>query len=272
MAEYYIGNVMVSTDNSYLEHHGIQGQKWGLRRYRNYDGTLTSAGKARYGGGEGGSDGSSSSKSSSSVGSRVKAAVKKASETVVEATKKKVKKSLGMKTIPDKEKDPEGYEAAKQKAIKSGTADEVMQFKGDLTNKELGDAYQRLNYENLISKYTSEGQKVPKEISLESSIKKVTDYINTGLNLAKSIQSVKEMRQEREEAKKPKKRSEASKYAEDAYTEIFKDLSKRLKKDKNATIDFAKVQQAYKNANQLSLLEQMFKEDSGGGKKKKNKG
>lgn len=32
-----------------IEHHGIKGQKWGVRKYQNPDGTLTPAGKARYG-------------------------------------------------------------------------------------------------------------------------------------------------------------------------------------------------------------------------------
>ena len=31
-----------------LEHHGIKGQKWGVRRYQNEDGTLTPEGKERY--------------------------------------------------------------------------------------------------------------------------------------------------------------------------------------------------------------------------------
>lgn len=34
----------------YLAHHGIKGMKWGVRRYQNYDGTLTAAGKARIAG------------------------------------------------------------------------------------------------------------------------------------------------------------------------------------------------------------------------------
>ena len=34
--------------NSYLMHHGIKGQKWGVRRYQNLDRTRTEEGKIRY--------------------------------------------------------------------------------------------------------------------------------------------------------------------------------------------------------------------------------
>lgn len=39
----------LTNQNDFLEHHGILGQKWGIRRFQNKDGSLTPEGRERYG-------------------------------------------------------------------------------------------------------------------------------------------------------------------------------------------------------------------------------
>ena len=43
------GTYIAVSKDAYLAHHGILGLKWGIRRYQNTDGSLTDAGKKRYG-------------------------------------------------------------------------------------------------------------------------------------------------------------------------------------------------------------------------------
>ena len=64
-------------DGDYLAHHGIKGQKWGVRRYQNGDGSLTPEGRQRYG---------------------VSSKLRKAASVVGRAAGKAVRKATGRET------------------------------------------------------------------------------------------------------------------------------------------------------------------------------
>ena len=49
MGNYRLGIEINEGYGTYLAHHGIKGQKWGIRRFQHLDGTLTEEGKIRYG-------------------------------------------------------------------------------------------------------------------------------------------------------------------------------------------------------------------------------
>lgn len=92
-------------ETDYLAHHGILGQKWGVRRYQNYDGSLTSLGRKRRG------------YSSDSVGKKIKSAAndlkkshqarKEQKAKELEVTKRKARKEeaerQAKKAIQDEE-------------------------------------------------------------------------------------------------------------------------------------------------------------------------
>ena len=46
LGSYYIGSNL--NQSYYISHHGILGQKWGIRRFQNPDGTYTDQGRKRY--------------------------------------------------------------------------------------------------------------------------------------------------------------------------------------------------------------------------------
>lgn len=132
-------------ENTELIHWGIKGMRWGIRRYQNKDGSLTAAGRKRYGDGE---------------------------------------------AISDTSK--ESYEEGKARALKSGSATDVLKYQGDLSNKELEDALQRIRKENELKGYSDKEIAAGKDKAEQifNKMGKVTDYAVTAAktwNMAANI-------------------------------------------------------------------------------------
>ena len=109
-------------DNNELQHWGIKGQKWGLRRFQNKDGSLTPAGRKRYGEEE--------DEKSKKDGAKPKTEPK--TETEVEAPKPKTKAEV----------------------LKSGSAKDLMEFRGEISAAEYQNVFKRFEDEKKLASYS----------------------------------------------------------------------------------------------------------------------
>lgn len=165
--------------NDELMHYGIKGQKWGIRRYQNEDGSLTSAGRKKY-------------------RQEIKAENKKAFEYGRDATvaanaatyarnqqiksQKKLDKALA--------KDPEMLKKSTQKKYKRTLADIKSEKEMEKYAKET-EARAKKHCDSLIKKYGSENVKALKYGNYKTKDGKVTQRLNervvTGKEFAKDV-------------------------------------------------------------------------------------
>lgn len=146
----------------YLVHSGITGMKWGVRRFQNEDGTLTEAGKIRYG-----AKGSAPRHKPSNA----RKLAKKRAANLEKARQAKAAKAA--------------HEAEKKNAVERGSAEEVMKFKTELSNKELQDVVNRLRLESQLSDFLPKEEVKTKSKNLVDKVVDVAD--KTRSNVEKGI-------------------------------------------------------------------------------------
>ena len=146
-----------------LRHHGIKGQKWGVRRFQNADGSLTSAGRKRYG------DGESSYDYGKDSGGRKVVRVSKGSsvEDYQNAIKKTKAAGESVENIRKFNNDVKRIkDPAMEKRIRKSTE--------QMTDKEL---QQRVNRLNMEDNYT-------RMMMHREQLKQGEDYVNRVLDVS----------------------------------------------------------------------------------------
>ena len=131
-----------------LEHAGIKGMKWGVRRFQNKDGTLTDAGKKRY-------------------------AKLQSQLDELDGAKKKTEKS-----------EAESTEQKRAKLLTSTDAKELYENRNLLTTNEIKDRLNRINSEARLKDLSESSKetgydKVDKILKLGRKVNEVYEFTNT---------------------------------------------------------------------------------------------
>ena len=151
-----------------LVHHGVKGQKWGRRRYQNADGSLTPAGKQRYG---------SESNFETQYNAQQKAAmnaVKKVSDEGVKTARVGKEYEAERSRKKQRKADKALEEAVRDKARK-------------MSDQELREAVNRLNMEENYTRMMQNRERI--DVG-ESAVSKMLDGTMKGLTLASTALAI----------------------------------------------------------------------------------
>lgn len=270
MAEYYGIHY-----DSVIEHHGIKGQKWGVRRYQNPDGTLTPLGRKKLGRLEQRASEVKTSMEKAKARYTALTAKKKSGKAttaelkelknITSSLKKTSKKLTNLERKKSKLSGPDVKEKTLDEVVRSGTKEEIIKRSSEMTVSQLQEAFQRLNTKAQISKLDSGtkgmGEKFVDNLSktantvssIYDSVQKITKVTNAiGLTDIKLGQP-----------KKPE--SEVSKFVQTATAEmLLKKKDKLTTEQKKQAVERLKAEEDIK-----SYIDKKTKAQSDAAKAKK---
>ena len=247
-----------------LMHHGVKGMKWGIRRYQPY--SLIPRGS-----GEGGKFIGDAAKKVKATAGKIVQSTKKGVSSTVKAAGGAVKSASDKRKARAEARElnrKARHEAAKQKAIESGSLEDIAKFKKELTHEEIGKALTRIQDEQRIDDMVAKAKSSAawdRADAFMNKVSKVSGYIGTAANVYQNVTNLKKNQQglkDFNKSQEDKAKDEANKAAVDKMIkkQQWDKLSKYAKSNGLDQSEYQRILNAADNQKKLDALTQSTKD------------